>query len=69
MRGRSRSWTGFPRYGGIPWRALCWWPTRERRSDGLHQAAFEGNAKLVEELLARGADLSLRDAVHDGTLG
>ena len=41
-----------------------------RRSDGttaLHQAAFEGNAELVEELLARGADLSLRDAVYDGT--
>lgn len=33
----------------------------------LHQAAFEGNAELVEELLARGADLSLRDAVYDGT--
>ena len=41
-----------------------------RRGDGttaLHQAAFEGNAELVEELLARGADLSLRDAVYDGT--
>ena len=41
-----------------------------RRSDGttaLHQAAFEGNAELVEELLARGADLSLRDALYDGT--
>ncbi len=41
-----------------------------RRSDGttaLHQAAFEGNAELVEELLARGADLNLRDAVYDGT--
>ena len=40
------------------------------RSDGttaLHQAAFEGNTELVEELLARGADLSLRDAVYDGT--
>ncbi len=41
-----------------------------RRGDGttaLHQAAFEGNVELVEELLARGADLSLRDAVYDGT--
>ena len=41
-----------------------------RRSDGttaLHHAAFEGNAEVVEELLARGADLSLRDGVYDGT--
>ena len=41
-----------------------------RRSDGttaLHQAAFEGNAELVEELLARGADISLRDVMYDGT--
>ncbi len=41
-----------------------------RRSDGttaLHQAAFKGNAEVVEELLARGADLSLRDGVYDGT--
>ena len=41
-----------------------------RRGDGataLHQAAFDGNAELVEELLARGANLSLRDDVYDGT--
>ena len=41
-----------------------------RRSDGataLHLAAFDGNAELVEELLARGADLSLKDGVYDGT--
>ena len=41
-----------------------------RRGDGataLHLAAFDGNAELVEELLARGADLSLRDGVYDGT--
>ena len=41
-----------------------------RRDDGataLHLAAFDGNAELVEELLARGADLSLRDGVYDGT--
>ena len=28
---------------------------------------YGGNAELVEKLLARGADLSLRDAVYDGT--
>ena len=41
-----------------------------RRGDGataLHLAAFDGNAEVVEELLARGADLSLRDNVFDGT--
>ncbi len=41
-----------------------------RRNDGttaLHLAAFDGNAELVEELLARGADLSLRDGVYAGT--
>ena len=41
-----------------------------RRGDeaiALHLAAFDGNAELVEELLARGADLSLRDGVYDGT--
>ena len=41
-----------------------------RRGDGataLHLAAFDGNPELVEELRARGADLSLRDNVFDGT--
>lgn len=41
-----------------------------RRGDGataLHLAAFDGDAALVEELLAHGADCSLRDNVFDGT--
>ena len=41
-----------------------------RRGDGataLHQAAIDGDSGLVEALLARGADLSLRDNVYDGT--
>ena len=41
-----------------------------RRDDGataLHLAAFEGDSALVEELLACGADLSLRDNVFHGT--
>ena len=41
-----------------------------QRDDGataLHLAAFEGDSALVEELLARGADLSLRDNVFHGT--
>ena len=41
-----------------------------QRSDGataLHLAAFDGNAALVDELLARGADATLRDHVFDGT--
>ena len=41
-----------------------------RRDDGataLHLAAFDGDAALVKELLARGADLSLRDNVFHGT--
>lgn len=33
----------------------------------MHLAAFDGDAALVEELLARGADCSLRDNVFDGT--
>ncbi len=40
-----------------------------RREDGataLHQAAFNGDAELVERLLSRGADASLRDNVFDG---
>ncbi len=40
-----------------------------RRGDGataLHLAAFDGNTELVEELIARGADISLRDGVYDG---
>lgn len=43
---------------------------RARRDDGataLHQAAFDGNAWLVEMLLERGADPRLRDDVFDGT--
>ena len=40
-----------------------------RRGDGataLHQAAFDGNGELARELLARGADPTLRDNVFDG---
>lgn len=40
-----------------------------RRGDGataLHQAAIDGNADLVDELLARGADATLRDSVFNG---
>ena len=43
---------------------------RAHRDDGataLHQAAFEGNAALVDALLKRGADLAMRDHVFDGT--
>jgi ankyrin repeat protein len=39
------------------------------RNDGataLHLAAFDGNAEVVETLLAHGADPSLRDEVYDG---
>ena len=41
-----------------------------RRHDGataLHQAAIDGDGELVEALLQRGADLSLRDNVYEGT--
>ncbi|MCY3620486.1 MAG: ankyrin repeat domain-containing protein [Gammaproteobacteria bacterium] len=41
-----------------------------RRGDGataLHQAAIDGDGELVDALLGRGADLSLRDSVYDGT--
>lgn len=41
-----------------------------RRQDGataLHQAAIDGDAELVDALLERGADLTLRDDVYDGT--
>ena len=41
-----------------------------RRGDGataLHQAAIDGDGELVDALLQRGADLSLRDTVYDGT--
>ena len=40
-----------------------------RRNDGataLHLAAFDGNAEVIETLLAHGADPSLRDEVYDG---
>ena len=40
-----------------------------RRHDGataLHQAAIDGDAELVDALLERGADLTLRDDVYDG---
>ena len=45
-------------------------PVDARRDDGataLHQAAFDGNAALARALLARGADPTLRDDMHDGT--
>ena len=41
-----------------------------RRGDGataLHQAAIDGDASLVDELIVRGADLTLRDKIYDGT--
>lgn len=41
-----------------------------RRDDGataLHQAAIDGDASLVDELIERGADLRLRDKIYDGT--
>ena len=41
-----------------------------RRGDGataLHLAAFDGNAEMVETLLAHGANPSLRDDAYDGT--
>jgi len=41
-----------------------------RRGDGataLHQAAIDGDGELVDALLSRGADLSLRDYTYDGT--
>ena len=41
-----------------------------RRGDGataLHQAAIDGDGELVEALLQRGADLSLRDNTYEGT--
>ena len=41
-----------------------------RRGDGataLHQAAIDGDGELVDALLGRGADLSLRDYTYDGT--
>ena len=40
-----------------------------RRGDGataLHQAAFDGNGQLAHELMARGADPTLRDNVFNG---
>ena len=45
-------------------------PVDARRDDGataLHQAAIDGNAALVDVLLARGANPQLRDNVFDGT--
>lgn len=45
-------------------------PVDARRDDGataLHQAAIDGNAALVDVLLARGANPRLRDKVFDGT--
>lgn len=40
---------------------------RPDATTALHHAAFNGNAALVEELLSRGADLTRRDKVFDGT--
>ena len=45
-------------------------PVDARRDDGataLHQAAIDGNAPLVDVLLARGANPQLRDNMFDGT--
>lgn len=40
---------------------------RPDATTALHHAAFDGSAALVEELLSRGADLTCRDKVFDGT--
>ena len=40
---------------------------RPDATTALHHAAFNGHAALVEELLSRGADLTRRDKVFDGT--
>ena len=40
---------------------------RPDATTALHHAAFDGNAALVDELLSRGADLTRRDKVFDGT--
>lgn len=40
---------------------------RPDATTALHHAAFNGNAPLVEELLSRGADLTRRDKVFEGT--
>ena len=53
--------------------ALAGDDARAGRNDGataLHLAAFDGNAEVVQTLLAHGADPSLRDEVYDaGRLG
>ena len=49
--------------------ALAGDDARAGRNDGataLHLAAFDGNAEVVQTLLAHGADPSLRDEVYDG---
>lgn len=40
---------------------------RPDATTALHHAALDGNAALVDELLARGADLARRDKVFNGT--
>ena len=40
---------------------------RTDATTALHHAALDGNAALVDELLARGADLARRDKVFNGT--
>ena len=40
---------------------------RPDATTALHHAAIDGNATLVEELLSRGADLTRRDKVFNGT--
>jgi len=40
---------------------------RPDATTALHHAAINGNATLVEELLSRGADLTRRDKVFNGT--
>ncbi|HEY7375636.1 MAG TPA: hypothetical protein VIF57_26000, partial [Polyangia bacterium] len=39
----------------------------DKQLTALHLAAGNGQRLAVEELLSRGASLSIRDAVHDGT--
>ena len=40
---------------------------RPDATTALHHAAIDGNARLVDELLSRGADLARRDNVFNGT--
>jgi hypothetical protein len=47
--------------------ALGWDVDARERGTALHEAAWHGDRELVEELLALGADPTIRDAAFDGT--